>query len=46
VVRAVRSVGECLPPSEKESGVRFRMAIMWVGRFGSVGCSGGKFLDM
>lgn len=46
LVRVVRSVGECLPPSEKESGVRFRMAIMWVGRLGLVEWRGGKFLDM
>jgi hypothetical protein len=39
----VRSIGECRPPSEKESGVRFKIAIMCVLRFGSVACSGWKF---
>lgn len=42
VVRASRLVGVCWPPSEKESGVRFRMAMMWVGRLGSVEWRGGK----
>lgn len=37
VVRASRSVGRWVPPSEKESGVRFKMAMTWVGRVGSVG---------
>lgn len=41
-VKAVKSVGGWRPPSEKESGVRLRMAIMWVGRPGSVGCRVGK----
>lgn len=43
VVRAERSVGLCLPPSEKESGVRFRMAMMWVARVGFVGYNGVKY---
>ena len=33
---AARSVEVWTPPSEKESGVRLRMAMMWVGRLGSV----------
>lgn len=46
VVRVLRSVGECVPPSEKESGVRLRMAIMWVGRDGLVLWIAGKRGDM
>ncbi len=42
-VREARSVEECRPPSEKESGVRFRMAITWVWRRGSSAFSGGRF---
>lgn len=45
-VRWVRSLGECLPPSEKESGVKLRMAMMWVMRLGSVACSAGKNGEM
>lgn len=33
---------ECKPPSEKESGVRFRMAIRWVGRAFESGVRGGR----
>ena len=42
-VRVEKSVGECTPPSEKESGVRLRMAMMCVGRVGLVECNGGKY---
>ena len=39
---ASRSVGEWMPPSEKESGVRLRMAMTCVGRWGSVARRDGK----
>ena len=46
VVKVFRSVGGWRPPSEKESGVRFRMAIMWVGRLGSVQWRDGNVGDI
>ena len=45
-VRVEKSVEECTPPSEKESGVRLRMAMMCVGRVGLVECNGGKFVEI
>lgn len=44
-VRAARFVGECCPPSEKESGVTFRTAIRCVVRLGSEGLRGGRWAD-
>lgn len=38
----VKSDGEWVPPSEKESGVRLRMAMTWVLRVGSVAWRDGK----
>jgi hypothetical protein len=42
----VKSVGEWVPPSEKESGVRLRIAMTWVLRVGSVACSDGKAVEI
>lgn len=39
-------MGEWRPASEKESGVRFRMAMMWVWRLGSSAFSGGRCWEM
>lgn len=45
-VRVSGLVGGCLPPSEKESGVRLRMAIMCVRRLGSFAWRGGNLGEM
>ncbi|KAL7359374.1 hypothetical protein ACKS0A_09884 [Histoplasma ohiense] len=44
-VKDARSVGECFPPSEKESGVTFRVAIRCVLRLGSEAQRGGNCGD-